>query len=110
MYGNPIPNHQILAIVILGSTAKFNSCQYFQLYGTSCIADLFPWSGCWDWGGGWGDVNVVHTLTRSLKEEKLMRGRAASPRSLIKIIVPLVTVMSLQVNLLSKIDASGWHF
>lgn len=48
----------------------------------SCVADLFPWSGCWGWGGGWGDVNVIHTLTRGLKEENT-RGRAASPCSLI---------------------------
>ena len=34
-YGDPIPNRQIkfFAIAILGSTVKFNSCQYFRLYG-----------------------------------------------------------------------------
>ena len=35
MYGDPVLNpakSNILAIVILGSTAKFNSHQYFQLY------------------------------------------------------------------------------
>ena len=38
MYGDPIPNYQILnlsmlyiSIAILGSTTKFNSFQYFQL-------------------------------------------------------------------------------
>ena len=40
MYGDPLPNHQILikssnifAMVIWGPTVKFNSCQYFWLYG-----------------------------------------------------------------------------
>ena len=44
MYGNPLPNHQIykstniFAMAVWGPTAKFNSRQYFQLYGTN-IAD-----------------------------------------------------------------------
>ena len=38
MYGDPVLNRQfksanILAIAIWGSTAKFNYCQYFRLYG-----------------------------------------------------------------------------
>ena len=39
-YGDPLPNHQIyyksatiFAMVIWGPTAKFNSCQYFRLFG-----------------------------------------------------------------------------
>ena len=35
-YGDPVPKFKsanILAIEILGSTAKFNSRQYFRLYG-----------------------------------------------------------------------------
>ena len=31
----------ILVIAILGSTAKFNSCQYFQLYGILCTCQNF---------------------------------------------------------------------
>ena len=38
MYGDPLPNLQIkstniFVMLIWGPTAKFNSCQYFRLYG-----------------------------------------------------------------------------
>ena len=36
---------------------------------TCSLAHLFPGSGGGSWGGGRRDVNVVHTLTRSLKEK-----------------------------------------
>ena len=32
-YSHKFKSANILEIVILGSTARFNSCQYFQLYG-----------------------------------------------------------------------------
>ena len=35
-HGNPLPNHQIFAMVIGGPTTKFNSHQYFRLYGYTC--------------------------------------------------------------------------
>ena len=38
----------VLAIAILGSTAKFNSHQYFQLYGINLLAPaivLVAWGG-----------------------------------------------------------------
>ena len=34
------------------------------------VGYLFPRSGCGSRGGGWGDVDIVHTLTRSLEEER----------------------------------------
>ena len=38
--------HVILAIAILGSTAKFNSRQYFRLYGGQLYGHL-SWSSCY---------------------------------------------------------------
>ena len=47
MYGNPVPlpnlnlaANIIPAIAILGSIAKFNSCQYFRLYSTNFINNI----------------------------------------------------------------------
>ena len=35
MYGDPVSNHQIKEMIIWDPTAKFNSCQYFWLYGNT---------------------------------------------------------------------------
>ena len=36
------PSANILAMAILGSTTKFNSCQYFRLYGTFFDLNVIP--------------------------------------------------------------------